>query len=423
MEEAAAELVKLFPLCNTSHRTEQTTTTNESESTTMTGELPYDEISFNSNTPSSMPSQDKDDSVATVCTSNKRKLEPPRITVDDASNFENHVLESEAMMIIDTDLAQRRDSTASDVLSAMSNEEYSVGSDILDKAYTAPQNSDGEDANGHIGHIDSPETSDTTCQNSEALHGESIMDDISSVLGQDIVAAITADQTITDDSTFFRNAQPDRKDFGKNQYNLENKADNRSDEQKVKYCSLAQFVEGNDIARRSFKRPPQTCNNAKVVKLLDHKDILNEEIEKISSLKEKLVNTKSVKPTFPSVSVVVEPPSPIIKSDMRIARARKSIGFEGCVESRMESLGVRNETQRQRSNSDYNPNLLRPDAEHMKFLGCSPAASRRISSGSLFKVKNVLMVMIVKYKITNKKETKQSSSIIREMKQQLWQHL
>ncbi|XP_026466696.1 diacylglycerol kinase eta-like [Ctenocephalides felis] len=374
MEEAAAELVKLFPLCSATHRTEQTTT-NESESTTMTGDLPYDEMSFNSNTPSSMPSQEKDDSIATVCTSNKRKLEPPRITVDDASNYESNVLESEAMMIIDTDLINRRDSTASDVLSAMSNEECSVGSDILDKAYTAPQNSDGEDANGHIGHIDSPETSDTTCQNSEALHGESIVDDISSVLGQDLVAAITADQTMTEDSTVFR------KDCRANGKVQASGIDNRSDEQKIKYCSLAQFEEGNDIARRSFKRP--SCDNTKIVKVMDEKDILNEELEEIASLKQRIQGSKSAKQTYPSV--VVEPPSPIIKSDMRIARARKSIGFEGCAESRMESLGVRNDTQRQRSNSDYNPNLLRPDAEHMKFLGCSPAATRRISSGSLFK--------------------------------------
>lgn len=47
-----------------------------------------------------------------------------------------------------------------------------------------------------IGHIDSSETSDNT----EALHGESLVDDISSVLGHDMLGAIM-DNTITEDTT------------------------------------------------------------------------------------------------------------------------------------------------------------------------------------------------------------------------------
>lgn len=41
-----------------------------------------------------------------------------------------------------------------------------------------------------------------------------------------------------------------------------------------------------------------------------------------------------------------------------------------------------------RRHSGINPNLLGLDSEHMKFLNCSPAASRRISCGSLFKVRS-----------------------------------
>lgn len=47
-----------------------------------------------------------------------------------------------------------------------------------------------------IGHIDSPETS----ENTEALHGESLIDDMSSVLGHDILGALQ-DNTITEDTT------------------------------------------------------------------------------------------------------------------------------------------------------------------------------------------------------------------------------
>lgn len=38
-----------------------------------------------------------------------------------------------------------------------------------------------------------------------------------------------------------------------------------------------------------------------------------------------------------------------------------------------------------RRHSGANPNTLGLDSEHMRFLNCSPAASRRISCGSLFK--------------------------------------
>lgn len=134
-------------------------------------------------------------------------------------------------------------------------------------------------------HIDSPEDiSDTT----DALHGESLLEDISSVLGHDLLGAIQ-DNTITEDTTTLCGEEPTHrstkkksassivslkstKQFDKRidglknlnenplKFGFENIAfemDNRYDDQKVKgpkrYCSLAQFVEGNDIARKSFK--------------------------------------------------------------------------------------------------------------------------------------------------------------------------
>lgn len=121
---------------------------------------------------------------------------------------------------------------ASDVLSAISNEECSVASEILDRVHShepppspslaattigRPQQPPSTapsvpqlDIHGQpihvadiiqdlesdqLGHIDSPETSDTT----DALHGdESLMDDMSSVLGQDMFGA---DASLTEDTT------------------------------------------------------------------------------------------------------------------------------------------------------------------------------------------------------------------------------
>lgn len=141
-----------------------------------------------------------------------------------------------------------------------------------------------------MGHIDSPEDEDVVSDATEPFHGESLLDDISSVLGHDFLGALQ-DSTITDDTTTIcgmekprrklsskRKSMPvtttnvtkeplvERDDSLENsnenplQFGFENivfEMDNRCDDQKarepVRYCSLAQFVEGNDIARKSFK--------------------------------------------------------------------------------------------------------------------------------------------------------------------------
>ncbi|EDW38197.1 GL12460 [Drosophila persimilis] len=226
-------------------------------------------------------------------------LQVPGIVV--TPNSQN-VYSSASLTIIDTDTAQTTTDQsssdemageASDVLSAISNEECSVASEIFDKQDAGQtlgdiiQNLDAS----NFTHIDSPETSDET----EAMPGESIMDDISSVLGHDITYALQ--DTITDDTTTLcsehvgppkpprkkslsalthtqahprrRNSSPPRmarlarmdSDDNPQQFGFENivfEIDNRCDDQKMKepprYCSLAQFVEGNDIARQSFKQ-------------------------------------------------------------------------------------------------------------------------------------------------------------------------
>lgn len=54
--------------------------------------------------------------------------------------------------------------------------------------------------------------------------------------------------------------------------------------------------------------------------------------------------------------------------------------------SHSPSLTVKEyDSEKDRRHSGVNPNTLGLDQEHMRFLSCSPAASRRISCGSLFK--------------------------------------
>lgn len=83
------------------------------------------------------------------------------------------------------------------------------------------------------------------------------------------------------------------------------------------------------------------------------------------------------------MSVVVEPPSPEINSDLRIQRINEIRRHS----SHSPSLTVKEyDKEKDRRHSGFNPNLLGLDSEHMRFLNCSPAATRRISCGSLFKV-------------------------------------
>lgn len=88
---------------------------------------------------------------------------------------------------------------------------------------------------------------------------------------------------------------------------------------------------------------------------------------------------------FPQVSVIVEPPSPPVLTDegrmQRMSEIRRHSSHTAA------SLTVKEfDKERDRRHSGHNPNLLGLDSEHLKFLNCSPAASRRISCGSLFKV-------------------------------------
>lgn len=86
---------------------------------------------------------------------------------------------------------------------------------------------------------------------------------------------------------------------------------------------------------------------------------------------------------YTKVSVFVEPPSPEIKNDLRVQRINEIRRHS----SHSPSLTVKEyDKEKDRRHSGFNPNLLGLDSEHMRFLNCSPAATRRISCGSLFKV-------------------------------------
>ncbi|XP_039441387.1 diacylglycerol kinase eta isoform X1 [Culex pipiens pallens] len=436
-------------------------------------------------------------------------LQVPNISIPTLEKPPENMYFSENITIIDTDMSvgyhrrnsqpalpvaktfgllfQERSSSedvpgeASDVLSAISNEECSVTSEILDRQ--SENNSQIHIADliqdldtDRFSHIDSPETSDTT----EALHGESLMDDISSVLGQDLLGALQ-DNTITEDTTTlctldhtkrrsFKNKQQQqqRKSSAElDPYGFENRVfdiDNRCDDQKVrepKYCSLAKFVEGNDIARKSFKRPagrsgfPSRSLASRMLNVQENdyentrtlaasflqahgspSDVSASETDtvrtsaieyrKLSSTATNDADEDSLSedggekesdresegavggqlddddeededyynkdqddgdgeksfeplPGIPTINVVVEPPSPAMSDELRSLRVPEIRRHS----SHTPNMLAPREIDINRRHSGNNPNLLGLDSEHIRFLNCSPAASRRISSGSL----------------------------------------
>lgn len=345
---------------------------------------------------------------------------------------------------------------ASDLLSTISNEECSVKSEILDRPSESSQINVADIIQDldldQIGHIDSPDASDNT----DMLHGESLLDDVSSLLGQDLLGALQ-DSTMTDDSTLCtlerersrrrslkqhlkqqqaqNGAGPQQTSDEPQQYGFENRlfdlTDKRTGEPK-RYPSLAQFDIENDIARKSFKRQKslksasfkrrqdalklEQENN----KLLDaiqiqiqgsHSDLSEPEQETIKESKSKPPNLKLdesnlnddgaaggcdeakyskeisekdeiKKKRIPHISFVIEPPSPSISDhELRSAKLNEIRRHS----SHTPSLLAPKDIEMNRRHSGNNPNLLGLDRDHVKFLSCSPAATRRISVGSLFK--------------------------------------
>ncbi|XP_075145114.1 diacylglycerol kinase eta isoform X3 [Haematobia irritans] len=408
-------------------------------------------------------------------------LQVPTIVVNpnDACN----VYTGDSITIIDTDGNTDQSSEEefqgepSDVLSAISNEECSVASEIFDKheqpltGYQLGDLLQNLDSN-EFTHIDSPETSDET----ENIPGESLMDDISSVLGHDITYALQ-DNTITDDTTLMcseraaipppkparanpkarrgssppRAARLDRMDSDDNpqQFGFENivfEIDNRCDDQKIRepprFCSLAQFVEGSDIARQSFKRPKKRSSlkqtketTSKLVsqqqQSVDEGTIITstttsssqhtltttsghqseDDLSTATAIRIEVSDTttttstsclkSSPRKSIPGqdISVVVRPPTPL-RGD-----AIRPLNPEACSSllairvpseirrhsSHATSLTVREfDKDKDRRHSGFNPNYLSLDPEHNRFLNSSPAASRRISCGSLFKPNEAL---------------------------------
>lgn len=333
------------------------------------------------------------------------------------------------------------------------SDDFSLISEIIE---TKP--GDLDEAGG-IMHIDSPEVSETTYMNSETLHGESIMDDISSMLGQDVLMAMMGkngeNETYTDDTTLFtsdtvsdiamdsRNPSLEKNNESKLKYiskikktkevevekfGFENRVfyieNATKPEEQIKYCSLAHFEEGNDIARKSFKKQLRKSLKKRVPDDQSLKNLLaktaeetfKEESSKFCQDSPKVfhdspkLNHGSPKYTkgskllhkpednnlegsgFPQVSVVVEPPSPPHSEDkksIKTCASRMASVLNDLFDQGTDTLSVNSPepnigTNRERRQSD-NPKLLGSDPEYGQFLSCSPAATRRISCGSLFK--------------------------------------
>ncbi|XP_014484616.1 PREDICTED: diacylglycerol kinase eta isoform X6 [Dinoponera quadriceps] len=255
------------------------------------------------------------------------------------------------------------DSIVSDTLDSRSytvrNSESEIGhidSDIFDSS----KKSDSSE----IGHIDSPDNSDMF--SSETQHSESVIDDLSS-LGQDLISTILAE-------------------------------------------SLAQFVEGNDIARQSFKKGPRNIKTDREANI--EQGIFNKYKTDGLATCVRVSGNKSMQPveTVPAAFGSVEREkasdllSPVccftVSSDNTPANEKYSTNFPPTISVIIDppspSMSIESH---QELNLDYNldPQMKQYSGSSMERLsvelpesGFSPQATRRISSGSLLKASEVV---------------------------------
>ncbi|CAH1114294.1 unnamed protein product [Psylliodes chrysocephalus] len=295
------------------------------------------------------------------------------------------------------------DKECSSILSVLSNEEVSITSEILDqKSFIPRKDSDGEDLNGHICHIDSPET-DTYQSTSDVIHERKMS------LKRDSLERKHSEKKRRASRTKVETALSVEEDV--TQFGFENRAfpiilDNKLEAEQPRYCSLAQFVEGNDIARRSFKRLNRSTKPTKTETNVTRQSTLIEESEVLSisnkgsqtnlnKMQKELSNIslsnddkdKEREDTckFPQVSVIVEPPSPVLTEQMRSERLEHiRVEIEGELDHDLELLCSKERdrlSDKSVSNNSSSSNLLGISQEN--FLTRSPAATRRISCCSM----------------------------------------
>ncbi|XP_011164815.1 diacylglycerol kinase eta isoform X7 [Solenopsis invicta] len=254
------------------------------------------------------------------------------------------------------------------------NSESEIGhidSDIFD--------STKKSESSEIGHIDSPDNSDML--SSETQHSESGLEDLSS-LGQDVISAIMGEK-------------------------YDSVREGLEIEESHRYVGIAQFCEGNDIGKQSFKK------NTKNIKMDKEQGMLNKyktdglatcvrisgikstqanvelanrfesvEKERASDLLRPVccftvssdntqTNDKCATNFPPQISVIVDPPSPSLSIE---SHHKLNVDYKLDPHDKQYSSG----------NSMERLSVELPDS------GFSPQATRRISSGSLLKASEVV---------------------------------
>ncbi|XP_015431327.1 PREDICTED: diacylglycerol kinase eta [Dufourea novaeangliae] len=260
------------------------------------------------------------------------------------------------------------DSIISDTLDLKSyvirNSESEIGKYISSDIFDSTKRSDSSE----IGHIDSPDNSDMFT--SEVQNSESLIDDLSS-LGQDLISTM----------------------IGEKYDSVRECLESEHTEKPQKYCSLAQFEEGNDIARRSFKKQTKAFTVAEKENIKSKHKLGSFDQNATEGIKSKdshdgkasdllspvccFTVSSDTTPTNekpnnfpPTISVIINPPSPSMS-----------------IESQHDSdTGYKTSPYLRRHNGESMEKL----SVELPESGFSPQATRRISSGSLLKASEVV---------------------------------
>ncbi|KAL5290145.1 DGKD family protein [Megaselia abdita] len=221
---------------------------------------------------------------------------------------------------------------------------------LFDRRYTITGNTfEGTNLN----HIDSPESNEEVNILNDDEH---LSDDISSVL--QIQSSLMSNDN-DESSITITGEKPNKFGFENIVFEMDNRCDDQKICEPIRYCSLARFVEGgSDIVRKSFKTNSHNDNITSGLMdiKIDHND--TKRITFDESCKKESLDDQKIDENKLHVQKLLDP----------IRRHSSHVPtYSG-------------------------DNLLMPDdrklsvdVSYTNFLNCSPAATRRISCGSLFK--------------------------------------
>ncbi|XP_049305462.1 diacylglycerol kinase eta-like [Bactrocera dorsalis] len=327
------------------------------------------------------------------------QLQLPNVVIPSKAQ---NVYSSETITIIDTDVATELSSSdelpggeASDVLSAIGDEECSVASEILDR-HQEGQNLDRPLQLGDIiqrpkkrSSLRKPKSAILISQQQLSINASTTTTSATHANGQQTDDELTTKMAIKievcDIETYAHMDSGDNLEAPSMPY-----AQNQPIVATMPHSTLnnQSTITTATTLGSALSTSPKKSGHRQGVKRITFDESCKKE------------SCDDVNPNYPQMRVVVRPPTPLRGHAIKPMNATSATSLLSARMLPMEfrrhsshettSLAVREHAEKDGRHSSFNPNFLSLDPDHTKFLSSSPSASRRISCGSLFKPNKAL---------------------------------